>query len=120
MRAAEADVFAHARIEQKILLKHDPELPAPRALLNRSQVGAIDHDDAVGRILETEEKRHERALAGAARAHDADERAPGDAQVHTIEQRPAVARDRHVDELDGLRKRRRRLRVGLIGQRFRL
>ena len=100
----EPDVLANGGIEEEVLLEHDSELRAPRALLQRAQIGAVDHDDPLRRVFESQQQRHQRALAGAAVTEDAGEAAGGNAQVDPIEQRLALPGHGHVDELEAAGK----------------
>ena len=68
---AERDVVRDRAGEEEALLRDDAELPAQRLLPHLAQVGAVDRDRTVGRVVEAREQLGDRRLA---RARVADER----------------------------------------------
>ena len=68
IRAAVADIFIHRTGEEKVVLKHDADLLAVEVVIERSQIMAIDADDACRGIIETGEQADERGFSAAARA----------------------------------------------------
>jgi len=65
IRAAEADVLAHAATEENGLLRHQAHLLAEPPHLELPQVHAIEHDHAAGGIVEPLDELDHRALAAA-------------------------------------------------------
>src|ERR671934_8642 len=57
---AEGDVLVHRAGEEEALLRHDAELPAERRLGHVAQVGAVDRDPALARVVEAREELRDR------------------------------------------------------------
>ena len=69
---AVGDVLGDRAVEQERLLQHDADVAAILFDRERADVGAIDENRAVGDVVEAADEIHERALAGAAGADEAD------------------------------------------------
>ena len=94
------DVVAERRREQERVLGHHGHLAAQRGRVERTHVGAVHADAALGDVVEPRDQHHERALAGPGRAHEGDGPAGLNREVHVAEHRlAAVVGESHVAEL---------------------
>ena len=69
---AERDVARDRVVEQVAVLKHEADLPAQRAVVERAQVDAVVVDRPLGRLEQPREALDQRRLAGAAAPDDRD------------------------------------------------
>ena len=70
VRLSVGDVVAHGVVEQDGVLGDDADLPPQRGQRDVAHVVAVDQDAAAAHVEEARDQVHQRALAGAARAHD--------------------------------------------------
>src|SRR5438876_7565423 len=73
--AAVRDVLGDAGRKQHRILQHHGELPAKVLQFVIAEVDAVEQDGTGRRVVEPHEQVHQRALAGAGRAHDPQARA---------------------------------------------
>src|SRR5207253_749188 len=69
---AEGDVAGDRLVEEVVLLQHEADLPAERAIVERAHVVAVVGDRAFGRLEESGEQLDQRRLARATTADDRD------------------------------------------------
>ena len=101
LRPAVAEVFPDRAPEQKRILKHDTEPFAEVAGGEGADVVPVDRDRALLNVVEPGQQVHQRALAGARTAHDADHLAGGDLERHVVKHRLiAVVAKGDVGEAD--------------------
>ena len=82
---AERDVVGDGQAEERRLLLHEAEARAQRGQVPLLDVDAADGDGAALRVVGTHDEQHERALARAARAHDADALAGRHVEAEVLE-----------------------------------
>ena len=76
--------------EEEPFLRNDPELAANRRLRDLAQIGAVDRDAPVSRVVEAGEQLRDRRLPGARVADERDRGACGHVEVEVVQ---------HVGEL---------------------
>jgi hypothetical protein len=65
VRPAEADILADGVVEEDDLLADKGDSVAERSDVDLGDVLAVDEDSAAGRVVESEDQGHQRALAAA-------------------------------------------------------
>ena len=85
VRSTEGDVFADGAPEQEAFLRNDPELSANRGLRHLAQVGAVDRDAPVARVVEAGEQLRDRGLPRARVADERDRGAGRDVEVEVVQ-----------------------------------
>ena len=116
-----ADVVPHRHREQHVLLQRDGDVVAHGVDLVVAQVPAVDGDRAGIRVVEPQQQRHQRALAGAGGADDRRDGAGLGGEAHRIENRTVgLVGEPHVVVADLVAERRHGHGVGLVlGRRAR-
>ena len=88
---AEGDVVGDRACEEEALLRNDPELAAERLLGDAAQVGAVDRDPPVARVVEAREQLGDRGLSRAGVPDERDRRARRDVEVEVVQDVREVA-----------------------------
>ena len=100
VRAAERDVVAHRAGEEEALLRNDPELAAERLLRHVAQVGPVDRDPSLARVVEASEELGDRRLARPRVPDERDGRPGGDVEIEAVQDLRPVA----VAEVEALER----------------
>ena len=119
-RPAVRDVLGHGPGEEDRLLRHQPDLLAERGDLHPPEIGSVDQDLPVRRVVEPGNQVDETALARAAGADDGDVLPRAHVQGDVAERPPArVVGMGHVPEPDVAGEPPRPHRVGRLHHGFR-
>ena len=95
LRAAQPDVVRQGRVEEEAVLEHRAHLKGQRGQGHARHVVVVEaHGPATG-VVEAQEQREQRALPGAALAHDGHRLPRGQGEIHVSQHRLA-AREREV------------------------
>ena len=81
----ECNVFTHRAAEQQWILRNNADLATQGIQLDLGDVIAIDQDSTLTRLIQARQQLHQRALATAALADDADEGPRLDLEVDILE-----------------------------------
>ena len=100
VRPAVGDVLGDGAVEQKGLLQHDADVAAILLHRERAHVHAVHQDGAGADIVEAADEVDERALAGAARSHQADHLAGLDRQIQAVQHFARSVLEAHAAQLD--------------------
>ena len=102
------DALPGAQLEAEEVLVRAGQAVPPLVGGHAGQLGAVDEDPPVGRLVELRQQLHERGLAGAVLADDGHHRAGGQVERHVLEHEPVGARvgERHVLERDAVARAR--------------
>ncbi len=101
------DVLGDRGGEEHGILLDDGELPTEIGQSKLAQIGPVEFDMAIGRVVETREQAHERALACAGRAHDTEASAGFDGERDVVQHGTAWAiREGHMVKSDGAARAR--------------
>ncbi len=115
VRFAIGDVVANGAVQQGGVLRHHADLRAQAVLRHGGDVLAVDRDPAGLQIVEAQEHVHQRRLAGAGPADEADLLAGGDVERQVLDRALVLAVvEADVIEGDGTLCRRQRRRLGRI------
>ena len=98
--AAVGDVFGDRAVEQERFLEHDADVAAIFFDGERADIVAIDEDRAGGDVVEAANQIHERALASAAGADEADHLAGLDREADIANDGACAVFERDVAEFD--------------------
>ena len=100
--AAVGDVVGNGIVEERRILRDDANLPAQAAQVHRADIGAVDQDKAVIRIVKPRDQADQRRLAAAVSAHQGDRLAEADFQMYVRQNRPSrLVREADITEFDG-------------------
>ena len=100
-RAAEGDVVRDRAREEEPLLRDDPELPPERGLRDVAEIGPVDRDSSVARVVEAREQLRDGRLPGSRVADERDGRPHRDVEVEVVEDvRELAVAEAHMLEAD--------------------
>ncbi len=97
---AVGDVLGDRAEEQERLLQHEPDVAPVFGHRQRADVDAVDADRPLGHVVEAADQVHQRALARAAVADQADHLARRDLQVDAADDAPVAVAEPHVADVD--------------------
>ena len=112
-RVGDGDVFAHAALEQPVVLQHHADLSAQLRGIDQGDVDAVDQHPALLGCVQSLHQPRQRALARARTAHDAHHLAGLDVEAEALQGRRGLGpvAKAHCIERDAALDRRQLRRV---------
>ena len=95
------DVLGNGAKEQKRLLQHQADVAPVVGHRKTADVGAIERNGPFGHVIKAADQIHQRALARAAVAHQANHFARADVQVQALDDGAAAIAEPHPAQADG-------------------
>ena len=113
-RSPDPNVVGDGVDEQERLLKHDRAPVHQVRVPQVAQVDPVKQDRAFRRIVEAQQERKQRGLAGPSRPHNTDGFTGVNHRGDAAEGEPPTIRERHVSELDHCRPSEEPARSGTV------